>query len=95
MKFIEAVDSPMALPTIELTRRNLEVLLAKLDDSLSRRTIIKDGYAVKAVEDGPFLPDPGLTLIADRHAVTAVENDEHYSDREPGPMFMPSSGETI
>jgi hypothetical protein len=40
-------------PTLELTRRNLTTLLAKLDDPLSARTL-RDGeglIAVKAVED--------------------------------------------
>lgn len=94
MKFVEAAHSPWALPTIELTRRNLEILLAKLVDPLSQRTIVKDGYAVHAVEN---LPDPYLTLIADGHAVHAVENDEHYAaeNRQPGEMFMPSTGEFV
>lgn len=94
MKFVEAEESVTGLPTIELTRRNLEILLAKLVDPLSQRTIVKDGYAVHAVEN---LPDPYLTLIADGHAVTAVGNDEHYAKegRPPGEMFMPSTGETI
>jgi hypothetical protein len=40
---------------IELTRRNLEVLLAKLDDETSAKTIVKSDkpgmVTVKAVED--------------------------------------------
>ena len=72
MKFIEAAQSTTGLPTIELTRRNLEILLAKLDDPLSNRTISKSG-----------------------HAVHAVENDAHYADREPGAMYLPSTGETL
>lgn len=56
---------------IELTRRNLEALLAKLDDPASARTLL-DG------ETG--------------FAVTAVENEEHYSDRPPGAVYMPTSG---
>lgn len=38
---------------IELTRRNLEVLLAKLDDPLSARTLLdgETGFAVRAVEN--------------------------------------------
>lgn len=59
---------------IELTRRNLEVLLAKLDDPASARTICD-----------------GTTGFA----VTAVENDAHYLTRPPGPMYMPTSGETL
>jgi hypothetical protein len=50
---------------VELTRRNLEVLLAKLDDPNSERTILCPHLWVRA-----------------------VENDEHYSDRPPGVMFV-------
>ena len=50
---------------LELTRRNLEVLLAKLDDSNSARTIIAPNHYFW---------------------VRAVENDEHYGERGPGPM---------
>lgn len=49
MKYI---DSPI-LPIVELTRRNLQALLDKLDDPLSARTLI-DGdrqIMVRAVED--------------------------------------------
>lgn len=51
--------------TIELSRYNLEVLLAKLDGNpaSSACTIGKDGWWVKAVED-----------------------EAHYTDREPGEM---------
>lgn len=59
---------------VELTRRNLEILLLKLDDPASAREI-RDG------ETG--------------FAVRAVENEEHYRDRAPGEMFMPSTGETL
>lgn len=59
---------------LELTRRNLETLLAKLDDPLSARTLLEG-------ETG--------------FAVTAVENDEHYANRAPGTVYMPSSGETL
>lgn len=57
---------------LELTRRNLETLLAKLDDPQSARTLI----------DG----ETGLLVVA-------VEDDEHYSDRAPGMVYMPASGE--
>lgn len=36
---------------IELTRRNLLTLLAKLDEPHSARTIRKEGFFVRAVED--------------------------------------------
>lgn len=78
-------------PTIELTRRNLEILLAKLDDPYSARTIQKDGWSVTAFEDIP----KDVALISGSHVVAAVENEEHYSDRQPGEMFMPSTGETL
>ncbi len=60
---------------IELTRRNLETLLAKLDDPLSACTLGKAG------EDG------GYALVK------AVEDAEHYTDRPPGDVYMPSSRE--
>jgi hypothetical protein len=84
MKYVEA--GPGFAPRLELTRRNLEVLLAKLDDPLSERTLLDpDGVIyVTAVEND-----------ANGIYVTAVENDAHYSDRAPGPMYMPSTGETI
>lgn len=60
--------------TVELTRRNLEVLLAKLDDPASARTIC----------DGPT-----------DFRVRAVENEEHYSDRAAGMMYMPTEGRYV
>lgn len=68
MRYIED-----GFPTVELTRRNLTTLLAKLDDPLSARTLI-DGER--------------------RVAVRAVEDAEHYANRPPGEVYMPSSGET-
>lgn len=56
MKYVE---SDNAIPVLELTRRNLEVLLAKLDDPLSHRTII-DGEGkiyVRAVENDAHYSD--------------------------------------
>lgn len=62
MKYI---DGP--IPIVELTRRNLETLLAKLDDPNSRCTIA-DGEGnvfVKAVENDEHYIGraPGLMLI--------------------------------
>lgn len=54
---------------VQLSRRNLEVLLAKLDDKKSARTL------VKADKIGTV-------------TVVAVENEAHYSEREPGPMLV-------
>lgn len=56
---------------LELTRRNLTTLLAKLDDPLSARTLIDGAHEI---------------------AVRAVEDAEHYADREPGQVYMPTSG---
>lgn len=64
---------------LELTRRNLEVLLAKLDDPYSQRTLMKSDD--ENDQEAIF--------------VTAVENDQHYSDRLPGEVYMPTSGETL
>jgi hypothetical protein len=61
---------------LELSRRNLLALLAKLDDPLSQRTLGKES-------------DSG-----DLICVVAVEDDEHYSDRSPGIVYMPTSKET-
>lgn len=71
MKYIE--DSAYGdFPTVELTRRNLQALLDKLDDPISNRTLID----------------------ADRRiAVRAVPDEEHYADRAPGTVYMPSTGE--
>lgn len=57
---------------LELTRRNLEALLAKLDDPESARTLIDPTNAVEVV---------------------AVENAEHYGERPPGMVYMPSTGQ--
>ena len=70
MKYIEPTLETEMYPILELTRRNLEVLLAKLDDPESKATLV----------------DPD-----DKIAVRAVENEEHYSDRPPGQMYMPST----
>ncbi len=76
MKFIDPTD-PRAYdghPTVELTERNLNALLAKLSDPLSVRTLV----------DGE-----------NRVAVRAVPDEAHYADRDPGQMYMPTSGEYL
>jgi hypothetical protein len=72
MKFIE--NSGGVRHRLELSRRNLETLLAKLDDGLSERVLIAPGGLIE---------------------VSGVEDDEHYSDRDPGTIFMPSTGEYL
>ena len=67
-------DDDGDFPVLELTRRNLESLLAKLDDPLSARSLI----------------DPDRRIM-----VRAVENTEHYSNRAPGEVYMPTTGETL
>jgi hypothetical protein len=56
MKYIEEYN---ATPVLELTRRNLEGLLAKLDDPDSARTLMDPDFKiyVKAVEDEEHYAD--------------------------------------
>lgn len=65
MKYIERKGNRMAV--LELTRRNLIVLLAKLDDPTSARTIIDpdEKIAVRAVEDEAHYAnrEPGVMLV--------------------------------
>lgn len=60
------------LPTVELTRRNLQTLLAKLDDPSSARTLIDPDWiiAVKAVEDEAHYETrpPGITYTNGEYA---------------------------
>lgn len=63
---------------IELSRRNLEALLDKLDDAKSARTLMKQEEASEGDE----------WII-----VTAVENDSHYSERPAGAVLIPETGE--
>lgn len=76
------------MPCIELTRRNLNILLEKLDDDASHKTIVDPDWQlmVTAVEEGGDDPDSPIQ-------VKAVEDIEHYGDRSPGVMYMPSTGE--
>lgn len=69
------------IPVLELTRRNLQALLDKLDDPKSQRMLIDPDHtiAVRAVEE---------TIV-----VRAVEDAEHYKDRAPGVVYMPSTNE--
>lgn len=61
MRYIDPLhdDAACALPTVELTRRNLTILLAKLDDPLSMATLVdgQDKIAVRAVEDSKHYTD--------------------------------------
>lgn len=70
MRYIAKTEA--GVPLLELSRRNLQALLDKLDDPKSARMIV----------------DPDRLI-----AVVAVEDDEHYSDRAAGVVYMPSSGE--
>jgi len=67
MKFIPEAGS-YGVPTLELTRRNLEVLLEKLDMENSRRTIIDPDHkiAVKAVENEEHYGHrrPGMMILS-------------------------------
>jgi hypothetical protein len=75
MKFIDSeAKNGRGIHHLELTRRNLETLLAKLDDGISERVLVAPGGLIQ---------------------VRAVEDDAHYTDRDPGTIFMPSTGEYI
>lgn len=67
MKYIERNHGVTPRREIELTRRNLSVLLAKLDDPNSLRTIIdpEGQIAVRAVEDEEHYSNrpPGAMLL--------------------------------
>lgn len=102
MKFIPAEEGQV-LHRLELTRRNLEILLAKLDDPLSKRQLVDPDWhvIVGATEEhdqsitvettkGYFVPGAGQCV-----EVVPVENEAHYATREPGAMYMPSTKETI
>jgi len=65
---------------LELTRRNLTTLLAKLDDPASNRTLMKQQEAAEG--------DAWIVVVA-------VEDQAHYADRAPGEVYMPTSGETL
>lgn len=66
MKYIES-EPGIDVPVLELTRRNLEALLAKLDDPRSRRTLVDgdDRIAVRAVENDDHYKTrpPGLVYM--------------------------------
>lgn len=117
MKFIPAAEGQV-LHRLELTRRNLEVLIAKLDDSESKRQLVDRDWhvVVQAREDhvphegcdegelcdnmqqGAYLEGSLIASAIDSKQcveVVPVENEVHYADRAPGPMFMPSTGEMI
>lgn len=78
MRYVAPKDDKPA--RLELSRRNLETLLAKLDDPASVRTLTKQEDAVDGDE-----------VIQ----VSAVEDDAHYSSRAPGEVYMPTSGERL
>lgn len=98
MKFIPAEDGQV-LHRLELTRRNLEILLAKLDDPLSKRTLVDPDWhiIVTATEDGIVETDRGYFVPGRGQCVEVVpvENEVHYANREPGKMVLPSTGEVL
>jgi len=65
---------------IFLSRRNLQTLLTKLDrkakGEFTACTIIKCDNQ-----------HPKYPQTMDRCIITALEDEEYYTDREPGPMF--------
>lgn len=106
MKFIPAEDGQV-LHRLELTRRNLETLLAKLDDPLSNRKLIDPDWHIIVGAEEEYHPDGSCTIPIETEEgvivpgagecvfVVPVENEVHYADREPGAVYMPSTGETL
>jgi hypothetical protein len=82
MKYIASTtpERPVGMPTLELTRRNLTALLAKLDGHPpnSRCTLIDPNYKiiVKAVEDAEHYSDRSPGPL---HA----ETDEFLQEGKP------------
>lgn len=74
MKYVLKDDSDSFTPRVELTRRNLNTLLDKLNDPLSMRIL------------GSPIEYAGQGIIF----VKAVEDEEHYANRAPGAIEMPS-----
>jgi hypothetical protein len=65
-------DDGDKMNTLYLSRRNLLVLLNKLDRKGSNQTIIKNDT------EHPKYP------ASDRTIVVAIEDADYYTDREPG-----------
>jgi hypothetical protein len=76
---LKLVSTGNGVVEVELTRRNLIALLQKLD---SAETTTTERTLVRRGLDG-------YTILH----VKAVPDDEHYSNREPGPMRNPRTGE--
>lgn len=74
MKYKLKDDRDYFTPMVELTRRNLNVLLDKLNDPGSTRIL---GSPIE------FAGQPTIY-------VKAVEDDEHYANRAPGEVYMPN-----
>lgn len=80
MKFIPKTHIPgyNELPVLELTRRNLETLLEKLDDPMSQRTLVDEAQAigVRAVENREHYSDrpSGITYTKGKISGGAIES---------------------
>jgi hypothetical protein len=88
MKYLERGD--LQIPTVELTRRNLRALLAKLDgnppDSMCTIVDPYDQIAVKAVEDSEHYADrsPG-PMTPETEEVLAYGPGQPCAQIVPGP----------
>lgn len=123
---VKYISGENGTAVLELSRRNLTVLLAKLDDPLSARALVApDGQLmVRAVEEEGYAAgrhaqlSEGVVQLTRREilclltsldrgcgtprakrignvSIRAVEDAEHYRDRRPGQVWMPSSGELL
>ncbi|HYB39742.1 MAG TPA: hypothetical protein VEF72_31180 [Mycobacterium sp.] len=72
------IDNEDGHHVVELTRRNLEVLLAELDDPLSMRTLIDgdDKIMVRAVETDAYRGDIPAQTAAAREGTIEVTRSE-------------------
>jgi len=82
-------DTENRVVRVELTRRNLLALLAKLDHNLH----LDDPQTMPELDPKSLCsiisPNDGPGTVT----VVAVEDEEHYADREPGPMLDNATGE--
>lgn len=68
------------IPRVYLSRRNLETLLGKLD------AVKNGGYSTQTIVKRDT-KNERYPQNCDEIVVTAVEDKDYYTDREPGPIY--------
>lgn len=76
----QSIESAIRMQILYLSRRNLQVLLNKLDRNL-REPGSSECTIVKKDQDHPKYPCSDVIIVR------ALENEEYYTDREPGEML--------